>query len=63
MMHKYLDHSATLRPAIEHNMLRALSERVLDGGLQILPLAIAQMTRAIGASLTVRSKAPSAEQC
>src|SRR5579872_6228075 len=48
MMQKDLDHSATLRPAIEHKMLRALSERVLNGGLQILPLAIAQMICAIG---------------
>src|SRR5216683_8381996 len=48
MMHKDLDHSTALRPAIEHKMLRALSERVLDGSLQILPLAIAQMIRAIG---------------
>src|SRR5947209_3100888 len=48
MMHKDLDHSTALRPAIEQKMLRALSQRVLDGGLQILPLAIAQMIRTIG---------------
>src|SRR6266571_1832896 len=48
MMHKDFDHGTTLRPAIEHKMLRTMSERVLDGGLQILPLAIAQVIRAIG---------------
>src|SRR5579859_3425376 len=53
MMHKDLDHSPSLRPAIEYKMLRALSERVLDGGLQVLPLAITQMISAIVAVRSV----------
>jgi hypothetical protein len=46
-MHKDFNHGTTLRPAIEHNMLCAMSERVLDGSLQIHPLAITKVIRVI----------------
>ena len=45
-----LDNRSSLRPAVEDQVVRTVRERVLDASFQILPLGIATMIEAVGAS-------------